>query len=76
MSVYRANAEFIQARMIGLDLDKKLVLLDNEKQPVYYDYLSINIGSVTKVYILNIALIEISYLYISSWIDEIDEYFF
>jgi NADH dehydrogenase FAD-containing subunit len=43
-----AKAEFVQARMIGLDIDRRLVLLDGDKQSVYYDYLSVNIGSVTR----------------------------
>jgi NADH dehydrogenase FAD-containing subunit len=45
----RAKAEFVQARMIGLDVDRRLVLLDGDKQSIYYDYLSVNIGSVTRV---------------------------
>ena len=35
--------------MIGLDIDRRLVLLDNDMQPVNYECLSINIGSVTRV---------------------------
>ena len=41
-----AGVRFIQARVIGLDADKKLLRLDDDRPPLGYDALSLDIGSV------------------------------